>query len=32
MSELHAAVGYRPVVGVERGVSKFVAWYREFYS
>src|SRR5690606_22120705 len=32
MSELHAAVGYRPVVGVEQGVSKFVAWYREFYS
>ncbi len=32
MSALHAAVGYRPVVGVEEGVSRFVAWYREFHS
>ncbi len=32
MSELHGAVGYRPLVGVEEGVSKFVAWYKEFHS
>jgi UDP-glucuronate 4-epimerase len=31
MSELHEAVGYRPIVGVEEGVSQFVSWYREFY-
>ena len=32
MSALQSAVGYRPVVGVEEGVSRFVAWYREFYG
>jgi UDP-glucuronate 4-epimerase len=28
---LFQATGYRPKVGVEEGVSNFVAWYREFY-
>jgi UDP-glucuronate 4-epimerase len=32
MSALESAVGYRPAVGVEEGVSRFVAWYREFYG
>lgn len=32
MSALHAAVGYRPVVSVEDGVSRFVSWYRGFYG
>jgi UDP-glucuronate 4-epimerase len=32
MSALQSAVGYRPVVDVEEGVSRFVAWYREFYG
>ncbi|HEY0973766.1 MAG TPA: NAD-dependent epimerase [Solimonas sp.] len=31
VSELIANVGYRPVVPVEEGVAKFVAWYREYY-
>jgi UDP-glucuronate 4-epimerase len=32
MSALHDAVGYRPAVGVEDGVSRFVSWYRGFYG
>ena len=32
MAELYEAVGYRPTVGVEEGVSRFVAWYKEYYS
>ncbi|MDG6348286.1 NAD-dependent epimerase [Luteimonas sp. 8-5] len=32
MAELYSAVGYRPTVGVEEGVSRFVAWYKEYYS
>jgi len=31
VSELAAAVDYRPRVDVEEGVARFVAWYREFY-
>jgi UDP-glucuronate 4-epimerase len=31
MSELQSAVGYRPVVGVDEGVARFVAWYQEYY-
>jgi UDP-glucuronate 4-epimerase len=31
VSELIAAVGYRPVVSVEEGVAKFVEWYRSYY-
>ncbi|KAF1695297.1 NAD-dependent epimerase [Pseudoxanthomonas koreensis] len=32
VSELAAAVGYRPVVDVEEGVGNFVRWYREYYG
>ena len=32
VSDLVANVGYRPVVSVEEGVSRFVAWYREYYG
>ena len=31
VSDLIANVGYRPVVSVEEGVARFVAWYREYY-
>ena len=31
VSDLIANVGYRPVVPVEEGVAKFVAWYRDYY-
>lgn len=31
MSELANAVGYTPVVSVELGVARFVAWYRDYY-
>ncbi|WP_217524754.1 NAD-dependent epimerase [Vibrio metschnikovii] len=30
-TDLFAATGYQPQVGVQEGVTKFVAWYREFY-
>jgi len=32
VSDLIANVGYRPVVPVEEGVARFVAWYREYYG
>jgi UDP-glucuronate 4-epimerase len=32
VSDLVADVGYRPVVSVEDGVPRFVAWYREYYG
>jgi UDP-glucuronate 4-epimerase len=32
VSELEAAVGFRPRTSVEEGVARFVAWYREFYK
>jgi UDP-glucuronate 4-epimerase len=31
VSELVAAVGYRPVVSVEDGVARFVDWYRAYH-
>ena len=31
VSELEAAVGFRPHTSVETGVARFVSWYREFY-
>jgi len=31
VSELEAAVGFRPSTGVEDGIRNFVAWYREYY-
>jgi UDP-glucuronate 4-epimerase len=32
VSELEAAVGFRPQTTVEEGISRFVSWYREFYG
>jgi UDP-glucuronate 4-epimerase len=32
VSALADAVGYRPSVGVEEGVARFVAWYREYFG
>ncbi|MEE4331598.1 MAG: NAD-dependent epimerase [Wenzhouxiangella sp.] len=32
VSALHSAVGYRPTVPVEVGVSRFVDWYRDYYK
>lgn len=32
VSELERAVGYRPRVSIEDGVSTFVSWYRDFYK
>ncbi|GGA85759.1 NAD-dependent epimerase [Arenimonas soli] len=32
VSDLIADIGYRPVVSVEEGVARFVAWYREYYG
>lgn len=29
---LFEATGYRPKMGVEEGVARFVAWYRQFYQ
>ncbi len=31
VSDLIANVGYRPMVPVEEGVARFVAWYRDYY-
>ncbi len=31
VADLISDVGYRPVVPVEEGVARFVAWYREYY-
>lgn len=30
-SELEAAIGFRPQTTIEDGLSKFVAWYRNYY-
>jgi len=32
VSALAAAVGYRPKVSLEEGMSRFVAWYRDYYG
>jgi UDP-glucuronate 4-epimerase len=32
ISELIAAVGYRPEVGVEQGVAQLVHWYKQYYG
>jgi UDP-glucuronate 4-epimerase len=32
VSRLVDAVGYRPTVSVEEGVSRFVDWYRDYYG
>ncbi len=31
IEDLSAAVGFRPCTSIEEGVSRFVAWYRDFY-
>jgi len=31
-SELMADVGYKPSTPIEEGISKFVAWYRDYYE
>ena len=30
--KLAAAIGYSPPTGIEDGVARFVAWYREHYA
>jgi UDP-glucuronate 4-epimerase len=32
VSELEAAVGFRPATSVEEGIRRFVDWYREYYA
>ena len=32
VSRLEAAINFRPMTGVEEGVKRFVAWYREYYK
>jgi len=32
IDDLSDAVGFRPVTNIEEGLSRFVEWYREFYS
>jgi UDP-glucuronate 4-epimerase len=32
VSALAEAVGYRPRVGLEEGMERFVAWYRSYYG
>lgn len=31
VSELDAAIGFRPCTSVEEGISRFISWYRDFY-
>ncbi len=31
-ARLHALTGYEPKVGVEEGIGRFVAWYREYFG
>ncbi|MGO2292498.1 MAG: protein CapI, partial [Pseudoalteromonas sp.] len=30
--DLFAATGYKPQVGIKKGVAEFITWYKEFYS
>lgn len=32
VTDLNDAVGFRPDTGIEAGLSRFVAWYREYYG
>jgi UDP-glucuronate 4-epimerase len=32
VSELERAVGFRPSTPLREGISRFVQWYREYYS
>lgn len=31
-NDLFAAIGYRPKVGVEEGVARFIDWYKSYYG
>jgi UDP-glucuronate 4-epimerase len=31
-SGLEAAIGYKPKVGIEEGLERFVAWYKSYYK
>jgi UDP-glucuronate 4-epimerase len=31
-ADLAAAIGFAPQTSIQEGVSKFVEWYRSFYS
>ncbi|UCH75413.1 MAG: NAD-dependent epimerase [Rhodospirillales bacterium] len=31
-ADLEAATGWKPGIGIEEGVGRFVAWYREYYG
>ena len=31
VSELQAAVGFRPATQVEEGIARFIGWYRNYY-
>lgn len=30
--DLFAATGYKPQVGIKKGVAEFITWYKEFYN
>ena len=32
IDDLNREVGFQPQTGIETGVAKFVAWYREYYK
>jgi UDP-glucuronate 4-epimerase len=32
MTDLQAAVGFRPQTSIEEGVARFVDWYRRYYG
>jgi UDP-glucuronate 4-epimerase len=32
IEDLKAAVGFKPATGIEQGLPKFVAWFREYYQ
>lgn len=32
VSDLEEAIGYKPTVGIEEGLRRFVEWYREYYE
>lgn len=32
VAELDAWVGYRPAIGIDEGVRRFVAWYRDYFG
>ena len=32
LTRIHAAYGYEPMVPLEEGLRRFVAWFREYYG